>query len=173
MFPASGGVVRHTRPAQEGCKKTTRVAFGKTGGCSVAAMPSNRSLNLCPASIREGPLANIGHLFCTVIDSPSLLQSTPCLRVCKCMRNASRAGRTSFHVVTSLLALSRTQVSFAMSHVAQDWCSKNLFKLHRRRDIRHAMEATGPAPKLVMTNTRLMIELALLERLDCKIATWF
>ena len=34
-------------------------------------MPSNRSLNLCPASIREGQLANIGHLFCTVIDSPS------------------------------------------------------------------------------------------------------
>ena len=138
----------------------------------LTAMLSIRSLNLCLASIREGHLANTGHLFCTVIDSPSLLQSTPCLRVCKCTRNAYRAGRTSFHVVTSLLALSSTQVSFATSHVAQDWCRTNLFKLHRKRDTGYAMEATGPAPELVMTNTRLMIELALLENLDCKIATW-
>ena len=46
----------------------------------LAAMLPMRSLNRCPASIREVPMANVGHLSRTVIDSPSLVQPSACLR---------------------------------------------------------------------------------------------
>ena len=52
-----------------------------------------RSLNRCPASIREWPIANLHHLFRTVSDGQSLAQ--PCLWVCNCMSHTYRAGQTT------------------------------------------------------------------------------
>ena len=60
----------------------------------LTAMLPLRFLKRCPASIREGPMANVGHLSRTVIDSPSLVQPSACLRKCKRARSCYSPGRT-------------------------------------------------------------------------------
>ena len=89
----------------------------------LVAMLHLRSVSRSPASIREGPMANVGHPFRKVIHSPSPAQLSACLRKCKFRRNRYGTARASIQsvAVANLLALSVSAniVTKASSETAQ------------------------------------------------------
>ena len=59
------------------------------------SMRSSEQVSSQHASIREVPMASKRHLFQTVIDSPSLVQPSACLRKCRCTRNCYSTGQSA------------------------------------------------------------------------------
>ena len=89
----------------------------------LVAMLLLRSVSMSPASIREGPTANVGHPFRTLIDSPSSAQLSGGPRKCMFRQKGYGYGTAPASIqavaVANLLALSAS-ANIVMKASAED-----------------------------------------------------
>ena len=87
----------------------------------LVAMLLLRSVSMSPASIREGPMAKVGHPFRTLIDSPSSAQLSGGPRKCMFRRKGYGTAPASMQAVAvaNLLALSAS-ANIVMKASAED-----------------------------------------------------